>query len=222
MYSMWGPTSRSRAGSRLDHTSGGSTTCASRSTISGMVPTADSDWLSATASDCAIGILPPCRMSGGFCTVYRIRSSHGENTAVPLLPGPPTDRRSRDLGGGSGTPEGSRLAGMNVTPGALPSDGGQLYWDPFDKSLRVDPHPTWRRLRDEAPVYYNDRYDFWALSRFVDVDAGHRDPQTFSSAHGTVLEMMTDEVISGAGMMIFVDPPEHTRLRRLVSKTFTP
>ena len=111
---------------------------------------------------------------------------------------------------------------MNVTHAPRPPDGGELYWDPFDKTLRVDPHPIWRRLRDEAPVYYNDRYDFWALSRFVDVDAAHRDPQTFSSAHGTVLEMMTDTVMDATGMMIFVDPPEHTRLRRLVSKAFTP
>jgi cytochrome P450 len=88
--------------------------------------------------------------------------------------------------------------------------------------LRVDPHPIWRRLRDEAPLYYNERYDFWALSRFADVDAAHRDAQTFSSAHGTVLEMMSDEFAGGAGMMIFLDPPEHTRLRRLVSKAFTP
>jgi cytochrome P450 len=100
--------------------------------------------------------------------------------------------------------------------------GAGLYWDPFDKSLRIDPHPLWRRMRDEAPVYYNDRHDFWALSRFADVDAAHRDAQTFSSAHGTVLELMTHDLISNVGMMIFVDPPEHTRLRRLVSKAFTP
>ena len=99
---------------------------------------------------------------------------------------------------------------------------GDLYWDPFDKSLRVDPHPVWRRLRDEAPLYYNERHDFWALSRFADVDAAHRDPKTFSSAHGTVLELMTTDLIGSEGMMIFLDPPEHTRLRRLVSKAFTP
>jgi len=101
-------------------------------------------------------------------------------------------------------------------------DGDELNWDPLDKSLRIDPYPTWRRLRDEAPVYYNERYDFWALSRFADVDAAHRDAQTFSSAHGTVLELMSPNLLSGGGMMIFVDPPDHTRLRRLVSKAFTP
>ena len=95
------------------------------------------------------------------------------------------------------------------------------YWDPFDESLKADPHPTWRRLRDEAPAYYNERYGFWALSRFEDVELAHREPRLYSSAHNTVLEMMTDEAQT-RGMMIFLDPPEHTVLRRLVSKAFTP
>ncbi|HYA67939.1 MAG TPA: cytochrome P450 [Acidimicrobiales bacterium] len=97
----------------------------------------------------------------------------------------------------------------------------ELYWDPFDESLKDDPHPVWRRLRDEAPVYFNDRHGFWALSRFEDVERAHRDPLRYSSAHTTVLEMMTEEA-QREGLMIFVDPPEHTRLRRLVSRAFTP
>jgi cytochrome P450 len=99
--------------------------------------------------------------------------------------------------------------------------GVPLAWDPLDEQFKSDPHAIWRRLRDEAPVYYNDTHDFYALSRFADVDAAHRDPKTFSSAHGTVLEMMTPAVASG-GLMIFMDPPDHTRMRRLVSKAFTP
>jgi cytochrome P450 len=98
-----------------------------------------------------------------------------------------------------------------------PSD---LRWDPFDDSIKADPHPVWRRMRDEAPLYRNDEHDFWALSRFEDVDTAHRDPKLYSSAHGTVLELMGDE-LQQAGMMIFMDPPEHTRLRRLVSRAFT-
>ena len=96
-----------------------------------------------------------------------------------------------------------------------------LRWDPFDESLKDDPHPVWKRLRDEAPAYYNEQYDFWALSRFEDVERAHRDPQRYSSAHSTVLESMTEEAQT-EGMMIFLDPPEHTGLRRLVSKAFTP
>jgi cytochrome P450 len=75
-------------------------------------------------------------------------------------------------------------------------------------------------MRDEAPAYYNQEFDFWALSRFEDVDAAHRDPATFSSAHGTVLESMSPTPVE-TGMMIFRDPPEHTRLRRLASRAFT-
>ena len=54
----------------------------------------------------------------------------------------------------------------------------ELYWDPFDTEIDSDPYPVWRRMRDEAPVYRNDRYDFWALSRYADVEAAHRDPAT--------------------------------------------
>lgn len=97
----------------------------------------------------------------------------------------------------------------------------ELYWDPYDEALDAHPHGVWRRLRDEAPVYRNDRYDFWALSRYEDVEAAHRDPSIFSSAQGTVLEMMGSDLRS-TGMIIFQDPPEHTRLRALVSRAFTP
>ncbi|MET1050157.1 MAG: cytochrome P450, partial [Acidimicrobiales bacterium] len=99
------------------------------------------------------------------------------------------------------------------------SEASELYWDPFDTEIDAQPYEIWRRMRDEAPVYRNDTYDFWALSRFDDVAAAHKDPATFSSAQGTVLELM------GMGMpqsMIFMDPPEHGRLRTLVSRAFTP
>ncbi len=96
-----------------------------------------------------------------------------------------------------------------------------LSWDPFDESAKVDPYPIWRRLRDDEPAYFNEKFGFWALSRFEDVERAHRDPKTYSSAHGTVLEIMTDEAMH-EGLMIFLDPPEHTRLRKLVSRAFTP
>jgi cytochrome P450 len=98
--------------------------------------------------------------------------------------------------------------------------GPPLAWDPFNTAYKSEPHAIWRRLRDEAPLYRNDQYDFWAVSRFGDVMAAHLDPRTFSSAHGTVLETMTEE--PPAPMMIFMDQPDHTRLRRLVSRAFTP
>jgi cytochrome P450 len=96
-----------------------------------------------------------------------------------------------------------------------------VYWDPLDVEIDADPYDIWRRLRDEAPLYWNDRYEFFALSRYDDVEAAHRDPATFLSSHGTVLEMMTARPVP-SGLMIFQDPPEHTRLRALVSRAFTP
>jgi cytochrome P450 len=100
-------------------------------------------------------------------------------------------------------------------------DTPPLAWDPLDARYKVDPHSIWRRLRDEAPLYYNEDLDFYAVSRFADVDAFSRDPKTFCSSHGTVLEMISPEP-TDMEIMIFMDPPDHTRYRRLVSKAFTP
>ncbi len=98
-----------------------------------------------------------------------------------------------------------------------------LIYDPYDYAIDANPHPIWKRLRDEAPVYYNPEHNFYALSRFDDVLAAHVDPATFSSAHTTVLEIMKDEVDPFAhDLMIFMDPPQHTRYRKLVSRAFTP
>jgi cytochrome P450 len=75
-------------------------------------------------------------------------------------------------------------------------------------------------MRDEAPLYRNDRFDFFALSRFQDVLDATVDVETYSSARGTMLEMMGKA--PPLPMMIFTDPPEHDRLRALVSRAFTP
>jgi cytochrome P450 len=95
-----------------------------------------------------------------------------------------------------------------------------IYYDPYDYEIDVDPHPIWRRMREEQPLYWNERYGFWALSRFEDVWAAYHDTTTFSSAHGVQLETL-DAPIEHASM-IFMDPPEHDRLRTLVSRAFTP
>ncbi len=96
-----------------------------------------------------------------------------------------------------------------------------LYFDPYDYEIDAKPYPIWKRLRDEAPVYRNEKYDFYALSRFDDVLSASMDSERFSSAHGTVLEFMTEEP-NESPMMIWNDPPAHTRLRKLVSHAFSP
>jgi cytochrome P450 len=95
-----------------------------------------------------------------------------------------------------------------------------VYWDPFDVEIDTDPHAVWRRMRDDEPLYRNDRYDFWALSRYADVQAASRDPRTYISGQGTVLELMGSDM-AASGQIIFMDPPEHTKMRNLVSKAFT-
>jgi cytochrome P450 len=100
-------------------------------------------------------------------------------------------------------------------------DAEPLAWDPLNEKYKADPHSIWKRLRDEQPLYYNGEFDFYAASRFADVDAFSKDPKTFCSSHGTVMEMITADPAE-IEMMIFMDPPEHTRYRRLVSKAFTP
>jgi len=94
--------------------------------------------------------------------------------------------------------------------------------NPFSHEFHEDPYPTYRWLRDHAPLYRNDELDFWALSRFRDVlDASH-DWQTYSSAEGTTVERIDPAAFGERPMMIFMDPPRHDRLRKLVNRAFTP
>jgi cytochrome P450 len=94
-------------------------------------------------------------------------------------------------------------------------------YDPFSYEQDEDPYPVYARMRDEAPAYYNARQDFWALTRFDDVLAALVDSDTYSSVNGTSLEFM-DTPKPDSGLIIFMDPPRHTRYRNLVSKAFTP
>jgi cytochrome P450 len=96
--------------------------------------------------------------------------------------------------------------------------------DPYSEAFFQDPHPIYRRLRDEAPVYFNPTYGFWALSRYEDVRPAMGDFETYSSAYGVTLDMVLDPEQRGrAGqMIIMMDPPAHNRMRKLVSRVFTP
>jgi cytochrome P450 len=97
-------------------------------------------------------------------------------------------------------------------------------FDPFSDAYFDDPSEVYRRLRDEAPVYFNEKYGFYALSRFDDVVAAHRDWKGLSSTHGVDLTSLTmdPELMRTSRMIILMDPPEHDRLRALVSRVFTP
>src|SRR4029077_3327097 len=101
-----------------------------------------------------------------------------------------------------------------------------LYYDPYDFGIDADPYPVWKRLRDEQPLYYNEKHDFFALSRFEDVQKCSVDWETYISSKGTVLELIK-EIAKGAfevpaGSIIFEDPPTHDLHRGLLARAFTP
>jgi len=93
-----------------------------------------------------------------------------------------------------------------------------MQYDPTSWETQEDPYPIYRWLRDEAPVYQNEELGFWALSRFQDVWDATLDWKSFTSIHGQTLEKVTMPL----PLMISMDPPQHTRVRALVAKAFTP
>ena len=97
-----------------------------------------------------------------------------------------------------------------------------IYYDPYDFEIDADPYPVWRAMREEQPVYYNEKYDFYAVSRFDDVERGLRDTARFISGRGTVLELIKADITLPPGMVIFEDPPSHECYRSLLSRVFTP
>lgn len=99
---------------------------------------------------------------------------------------------------------------------------GDLYYDPFDIEIDEDPHPLWKRMRDEAPLYRNEKYGFFALSRFDDVQKGLTDWNTYRSGRGSTLEIILAGMEMPPGMILMEDPPIHDVHRGLMSRVFTP
>jgi len=97
-----------------------------------------------------------------------------------------------------------------------------VYYDPYDFDIDADPYPVFKRLREEAPLYYNDRYDFYAVSRYGDVERGLVDAKRFVSSRGGILELIKANIDMPPGTLIFEDPPSHTIHRSLLSRVFTP
>ena len=96
------------------------------------------------------------------------------------------------------------------------------YFDPYDVEINADPYPAYERLRDEAPAYHNERYDFWALSRHADVEAALKNWQVFSNTRSDILDIIKAGVDLPPGVILFEDPPVHTMHRGLMSRVFTP
>ena len=102
----------------------------------------------------------------------------------------------------------------------------EVYYDPYDAEIDDDPYPVWKRLRDEAPLYRNDEHDFYALSRWEDVEPALIDWETYRSGKGTIFEIIKAVTETGLemppGILLFEDPPIHDLHRGLLSRVFTP
>ncbi|MGB8504775.1 cytochrome P450, partial [Mycobacterium sp.] len=100
-----------------------------------------------------------------------------------------------------------------------------LVFDPFSEDFFNGAYETYRRMREEAPVYYSEEYDFYALTRHEDVAPAFKDFETYSSAYGVDLESVRKGELpteAGPKMIIFMDPPGHRHMRSLLNKVFTP
>ena len=101
-----------------------------------------------------------------------------------------------------------------------------VYYDPYDVDINTDPYPTFRRLRDEAPIYHNERHDLWALSRYADVEKALRrlaDALEHPQRHPRLIKATKAGAITlPTGVVLFEDPPLHTMHRGLMSRVFTP
>jgi cytochrome P450 len=98
----------------------------------------------------------------------------------------------------------------------------EIYYDPFNKEIDKDPHPLWKRMRDEAPLYRNEKYDFYALSRYDDVEKALVDWDTYRSGKGSTLETIMAGMEIPPGLILMEDPPVHDVHRGLMSRVFTP
>lgn len=99
------------------------------------------------------------------------------------------------------------------------ADSGDIRYDPYGVELNTDPDPMFARIRENAPLAYNAEHGLFALSRYDDVDAALLDHDTFSSARGAGVEIITSKMDISPGTVIFEDPPIH---RKLLSRIFTP
>ncbi|NGY03958.1 cytochrome P450 [Solimonas terrae] len=97
-----------------------------------------------------------------------------------------------------------------------------VQWDPYNADLVPNPYPTYKRLRDEAPLYYNEEYDFYALTRYADVEHGLRDKENMSSHYGDILEFIKAKSRMPDAVFIHQDPPIHSAYRSLMQRIITP
>ena len=97
-----------------------------------------------------------------------------------------------------------------------------VYYDPYDIDINADPYPIYGRLRDEEPIYHNENFDFWMLTRHADVEKALTNWQVFTSTRSDILDVIRSGYELPGGVIMFEDPPTHTLHRGLLSRVFTP
>ncbi len=102
------------------------------------------------------------------------------------------------------------------------AEAAAIYYDPYDSAIDDDPYPVWKRLRDEAPLYFNEKHGFYALSRWDDVAPALADWHTYRSGHGTTLDVVKSNAEIPPGIILWEDPPLHDLHRRVLAGVFTP
>jgi cytochrome P450 len=95
-------------------------------------------------------------------------------------------------------------------------------YNPFSEEVMLDPHPVYKRLRKEAPAYYVEQYDCWALSRFEDIWNASMDAESYTTTKGTTSAHLLTKVQPVTPMLNLMDPPQHTYLRSRIRKYFMP
>jgi cytochrome P450 len=110
---------------------------------------------------------------------------------------------------------------VNIEKPYVESQYAPIY-DPFTPEFQADPFKVYQRLRNEAPVYYNEKWDFYALSRFSDVRAALKDHHTFLNFQGVDIDDFEQEQSGYPGMLPNIDNPRHDQLRAAVQRSFMP
>lgn len=95
--------------------------------------------------------------------------------------------------------------------------------DPWEEGLLRWPYDRYSRLRDLAPVVYNEKYDFWGLYRYQEVSEAMTDWETFCSGRGVgITDTAKESAWRSPSLLLNADPPEHTEMRRIAGSIFTP
>ena len=104
----------------------------------------------------------------------------------------------------------------------MTTTSADVMYNPYDRETIINPHPLFRRMREEAPLFYSEEFDFYAVSRFEDIERTLLNRDVFISRKGVTLDILKSDWEIPKGTVIFEDPPEHDIHRALLSRMFTP